>query len=180
MPKAKNPPSEKGARRFPPQTSLDKFSTLLQRADEVARSDRSNAAQVLAYLENPREVPWEELGKSWLGERLRECKQEHDAQVFKLLLNEFLANIGAYPPPSGVFTPWPKTGKPGATVKPENESIFRLWEKEGRPPMSKLAWKVYGRHFGIASGPEQRKMRDKCRQAVLRAVERRSKRAQTR
>jgi hypothetical protein len=128
----------------------------------------------LSTVGKPGRVPWTQLGNSWLAVRLREATEQCDQHYFKLLIHELLASISIYPPPAGVFTPWPRTGKPGRKTTTENTKIYDLWNAMGCPSPSgnEFAQKAFGRKFTAANGMERKRLRDRCRQTVLRALER--------
>jgi septal ring factor EnvC (AmiA/AmiB activator) len=68
-----------------------------------------------------------------------------------------------------------KPGKPGRPISSEGEQIYSRWVEMGMPSPSKnaLAQAFYGGLFTKASGTDRRMLRDKCRQAVDRCLERR-------
>lgn len=76
--------------------------------------------------------------------------------------------------PSRCFHTDAKAGKPGRPISTESEKIYSWWVEIGEPSPYKndLAKSFYGTLFHKASGTDRRKLRDKCRQAVDRHLER--------
>lgn len=71
-------------------------------------------------------------------------------------------------PPEGVIAPW--HGNPGRPSKSETKLIYKTWVNLGQPSLFKneVAKKFYGGQFTKAEGPERRRLRDRCRMAVVR------------
>jgi hypothetical protein len=71
----------------------------------------------------------------------------------------------------GVFLPHFRKGG-GRPVEAERDAILRTWNEIGRPSFNiyTLAAKFYGTTFERADGPKRKRLRDKCRAAVERAL----------
>jgi hypothetical protein len=125
--------------------SLIKYLSIEAEGEEI---DGSRQADFVAGAPPPSsrgKLPWCELGDSWIAEALRDAAGEDDPNLFKLLLRYLLATIGIYPPPPGVFTPFPKTGTPGRRVSKFNEKLYATWESMGSPSSMTMLASLGGR-----------------------------------
>ena len=104
---------------------------------------------------------------------LKTAGGENSPEAFKWILELLIHTLGVETP-LGVFTPMQKAGKPGRPISTESEKIYSWWVEMGQPSPYKndLAKSFYGRLFNKANGTDRRKLRDKCRQAVDRHLER--------
>jgi hypothetical protein len=104
---------------------------------------------------------------------LETAGQENSPEAFKEILELLIRSLGVETP-VGVFTPRQKTGRPGRPISSESERIYSRWVEIGEPSpfRNDLAKAYYGAMFRKASGTDRRKMRDKCRQALDRHLDR--------
>ena len=130
--------------------------------------------------QQPGPVPWDALTNSWLGHALRRCVKENRPNATKLLLWKMLFGIGAtgvvddatYEAfDASVFKPFPHIGT-GRRVNSNRDSILKTWRELGEPPLSQytLAQKICGPEFGRADAAMRKNLRNRCRQAVERAL----------
>jgi hypothetical protein len=127
-----------------------------------------------------RPVPWDALWDSWLGHALRLCLKENRPDVVKTLLRMLFARIGAGVVDADaliafedeVFRDYPKSGA-GRKVSSERDSILKTWRRLGEPSLTRhtLAWKLHGTRFERADPAMKRKLVNRHRQAVKRALE---------
>jgi hypothetical protein len=168
-----------GRKRVSLAESIGKYVLARNDAEPALNALRLSArnARQSSALPKPGRVPWSELANSWLTAQLKEAERDGDPIYFKLLIHQLLAGIDIHNPPAGVFTPWPRTGKPGRTVSAKNIEIYNAWQEMGRPSLytSALAKQVFGSEYTKSNGSRRRQLRDECRQAVTRALEREPK-----
>jgi hypothetical protein len=120
-------------------------------------------------------MPWNALSDSWLSHGLKRSIEENRPDIVKALLRILLTRIGVRRSPdandvlSRVFLPFPHTGG-GRPVSIDRDPIYRKWNQIGRPSLTTytLAQEFYGPKFKWADGPKRKKMRDRCRAAVVR------------
>jgi hypothetical protein len=114
-----------------------------------------------------------QLKRTSFSRILKTAGRENSPEAFKEIL-ELLLHLLRVEIPAGVFTPMRKAGKPGRPISIENVQIYSRWVEMGQPSPSKndLAQAFYGESFTEANGIGRRKLRDKCRQAVERYLER--------
>jgi hypothetical protein len=119
-----------------------------------------------------------ELQTYWRVRLLAAAAKENSPEAFRDMLESWLSKL-RIEAPKGVFTPSRRAlGEPvkrsGRPISSENEQIYSIWNRIGQPsPYSNaLANAFYGPKFTIASGTDRRKMRDRCRNAVDRRLDR--------
>jgi hypothetical protein len=122
---------------------------------------------------SPFRIAVSQLKRTAFARLLHAAGQENSPEAFKGILQVLILFLGVETP-VGVFTPMRKPGKPGRPISSEGEQIHSRWVEMGMPSPSKnaLAQAFYGALFTKASGSDRRKLRDKCRQAVDRCLER--------
>jgi hypothetical protein len=120
------------------------------------------------------------LNELGVGAVLRAAEADNSPEAFKRILEVLFIYLGVSTP-KGVFTPKARAGKPGRPISNESELIYSTWIEIGKPSLFKneLAQAVYRVTFTKASGTERRKLRDKCRHAVERNLDRELAKVQT-
>jgi hypothetical protein len=113
------------------------------------------------------------LNESGVGPMLNAAAADNSPEAFKNLLKVLFLYLGVEAP-KGVFTPKIKAGRPGRPVSKGSGPIYSIWINLGKPSLYKnnLARAFYGTEFTKTSGVDRRKLRDTCRRAVERHVER--------
>lgn len=175
---AKQVSSERKKRRKPlsPEEVAEKYSAL-RKAEETA--DQESAERIRKLVKwsgwdvRPATNPVEELARSVEIRLLRQAAADKDLEGCKVLLLNLLRDLGV-DLPNGVLSKWPKLGKPGRPLSPETARIYELWVEIGEPSPSSsdLAKAFFGMTYTDANGRERRRMRDACRRAVERAMDR--------
>jgi hypothetical protein len=134
-------------------------------------------SRVGAKLTLPRPSPFmmaaDRLNELGIGRMLAAAAVDNSPDAFKKIL-EVLLLLMDLRVPKGVFAPPSKTGRPGRPIARESERIYSRWVEIGEPSpfRNDLAKAFYGAAFNKASGTDRRKMRDRCRQAVERYLDR--------
>ena len=105
---------------------------------------------------------------------LEAAGRENSPETFKETLLVLLLLMGIKAP-AGVFTTMQELGSPGRPISAESQQIYARWVELGEPSPFKndLAQAVYGASFTREDGIGRRKLRDKCRQALDRYLDRR-------
>jgi len=107
------------------------------------------------------------------GRLLKAADRENSPEASKQLLQILLIFLGVKAT-QGVL---PSLGKAGRPISNQGAVIHSTWLRLGKPSSStnKLAMEVFGPAFIRANGLERRKMRNQCRQAVRRYMNRLAK-----
>jgi hypothetical protein len=131
-----------------------------------------------AWLASPGHRLTGELRAYWRVRLLAAAAKENSPEAFRDILESWLIKL-RIEAPKGVFVPSRHASgepakKPGRPISRENVQIYSTWNRIGQPsPYSNaLAKEFYGPRFTKASGTERRKMRDRCRNAVDRGLDR--------
>jgi hypothetical protein len=131
-----------------------------------------------AWLASPGHRLAEELRAYWRVRLLGAAARENSPEAFREILESWLIRL-RIEAPKGVFipprhAPGEPVKKSGRPISSENEQIYSTWNRIGQPPphSNTLAMEFYGSRFTVASGTDRRKMRDRCRNAVNRGLDR--------
>jgi hypothetical protein len=163
-------------------TNADLLNGLLKDPD-ASRVGRSVTLQDMvrprskAVLRLPPRSPMimaaDRLNELGVGRALRAAESDNSPEAFKKILQVLFIYLGVSAP-NGVFSSKAGVGKPGRPISSESGKVYSTWIRIGEPSIFKmeLAQAVYGPVFTAANGVNRRKMRDKCRRAVERHVER--------
>jgi hypothetical protein len=97
---------------------------------------------------------------------------DNSPEAFKKIL-EVLLLLMDVRAPKGVFTPSPRTGKPGRPIHQNRERLYKVWLCLGQPSLytNKLASKFYGKTFKEADFRGRKLLVQRCRRAVEREQE---------
>jgi hypothetical protein len=166
-------PKQKGESRSQLSTKsfFDKYADLLTellRTPSDPVSLKASAGTGIPYL-----LAIHHLNEVGFTPLLKAAQRDNHPEAFKEILQILIHSLGVETP-KGVFTPKPKTGKPGRPISIESVRIYSKWVEIGEPSpyRSDLAKAVYGVSFNKASGLDRRRMRDRCRNAVDRHLDR--------
>ena len=110
-----------------------------------------------------------QLRHYWLIRLLRAAKRENSPQAYRELLESFLIKLGAEPPEKVFLRP----RKPrGAPRKASTKQIYQIWQENGRPTWSEVAFLVYRGEYTRSDSEQRKRLRDRCARAVKRYEER--------
>ncbi len=149
-----------------PEQVAEKYGA---RRKEEETADQESAERIRKDLKwsgwdlHPSTYAVEELARSMEIRLLRQAAADKDLEGCKVLLVTLLRDLGV-DLPNGVFSKWPKMGKPGRRLDPQTTQIYELWVKIGQPPPtgSELAKAFFAQKYTDANGREKRRMRDMC------------------
>jgi len=170
MPKRKSP----SQRKLSTEDFFDKYADLLR---QLRTPVDGRPSPINEYTGAGAWVPFQlaihHLNAAGFTPLLKTAQRESNSEAFKEILQILIQSLGVEAP-KGVFTPKPKTGKPGRRISAEGAQIFSKWEKIGEPSPygNALAQAYYGASFTNANGIDRRRMRDKCRNAIDRYLDR--------
>jgi len=178
MPEQRHEPSGHAKQQPSNNSFFDKYADLFAELfPATGHTDPTTRADLASTKITVRNVSFlaaiQQLEVSGFSRLLQAAQRENHPGAFKELL-EILIDFLKVETPKGVFTPKPKTGKPGRKISSESERVYSTWVEIGEPSPFKndLARAVYGALFNKASGTDRRKMRDRCRHAVDRQLDR--------
>ena len=137
---------------------------------EMTRSDR-DVGQPSPFL-----TQVDQLRRAAFGKLLKATEQENSPEALKQLLEIFLMFMRVKTS-EGVFTPMRTSGRPGRRVSSQTALIYSTWLSLGKPSPStnQLAMGVFGPAFTRANGVGRRRLRDQCRRALQRCLDRLAK-----